>query len=103
MMPDIDAYLDFVLEMFLAFGLVFEVPIATLMLVWSGLVSLQTLAKIRAYMLLVAFTVGLILAPDVFSQTLLAVPMYLLYEAGLLLARVMLPEKTRVVEKEAET
>jgi len=103
MMPDIDAYLDFVLEMFLAFGLVFEVPIATLMLVWSGLVSLQTLGKIRAYMLLVAFTVGLILAPDVFSQTLLAVPMYLLYEAGLLLARVMLPEKTRVVEKEAET
>ena len=103
MTPDIDAYLDFVLEMFLAFGLVFEVPIATLMLVWSGLVSLQTLTKIRAYMLLVAFTVGLILAPDVFSQTLLAVPMYLLYEAGLLLARVMLPEKTRVVEKEAET
>jgi sec-independent protein translocase protein TatC len=99
--PDIDAYLDFVLEMFLAFGLVFEVPIATLMLVWSGLVSLQT--KIRAYMLLVAFTVGLLLAPDVFSQTLLAVPMYLLYESGLLLARILLPEKTHVVEKEAET
>jgi sec-independent protein translocase protein TatC len=101
--PDIDAYLDFVLEMFLAFGLVFEVPIATLMLVWSGLVSLQTLTKIRAYMLLVAFTVGLLLAPDVFSQTLLAVPMYLLYESGLLLARILLPEKTHVVEKEAET
>jgi sec-independent protein translocase protein TatC len=103
MTPDIDAYLDFVLEMFLAFGLVFEVPIATLMLVWSGLVSLQTLTKVRPYMLLVAFTVGLLLAPDVFSQTLLAVPMYLLYESGLLLARILLPEKTRVVEKEAET
>jgi sec-independent protein translocase protein TatC len=103
MTPDIDAYLDFVLEMFLAFGLVFEVPIATLMLVWSGLVSLQTLAKVRPYMLLVAFTVGLLLAPDVFSQTLLAIPMYLLYESGLLLARILLPEKTRVVEKEAET
>src|SRR5437762_1248730 len=103
MTPDIDAYLDFVLEMFLAFGLVFEVPIATLMLVWSGLVSLSTLAKIRPYVLLIAFVVGLFLAPDVFSQTLLAVPMYLLYEAGLLLARILLPEKTRVVEKEAET
>jgi len=103
MTPDIDAYLDFVLEMFLAFGLVFEVPIATLMLVWSGLVSLQALAKARPYMLLVAFVVGLLLAPDVFSQTLLAVPMYLLYESGLLLARFMLPEKTRVIEKQAGT
>jgi len=103
MTPDIDAYLDFVLEMFLAFGLVFEVPIATLMLVWSGLVSLQALTKARPYMLLVAFVVGLLLAPDVFSQTLLAVPMYLLYESGLLLARLMLPEKTRVIEKQAGT
>jgi sec-independent protein translocase protein TatC len=103
MTPDIDNYLDFVLEMFLAFGLVFEVPIATLMLVWSGLVSLQALTKARPYMLLVAFVVGLLLAPDVFSQTLLAVPMYLLYESGLLLARFMLPEKARVVEKQAET
>jgi sec-independent protein translocase protein TatC len=101
--PDIDAYLDFVLEMFLAFGLVFEVPIATLMLVASGLVSLPALKKARPYMLLVAFVVGLLLAPDVFSQTLLAVPMYLLYESGLLLARFMLPEKTGVVEKEAGT
>ena len=103
MTPDIDAYLDFVLEMFLAFGLVFEVPIATLMLVWSGLVSLQALTKARPYMLLVAFVVGLLLAPDVFSQTLLAVPMYLLYESGLLLARYMLPEKTRAIEKQAGT
>jgi len=103
MTPDIDAYLDFVLEMFLAFGLVFEVPIATLMLVWSGLVSMQALTKARPYMLLVAFVVGLLLAPDVFSQTLLAVPMYLLYESGLLLARFMLPEKTRVIEKQAGT
>ena len=89
--------------MFLAFGLVFEVPIATLMLVWSGLVSLQALTKARPYMLLVAFVVGLLLAPDVFSQTLLAVPMYLLYESGLLLARFMLPEKARVIEKQAGT
>jgi len=103
MTPDIDAYLDFVLEMFLAFGLVFEVPIAVFMLVWSGLVSLQALTKARPYMLLVAFVVGLLLAPDVFSQTLLAVPMYLLYESGLLLARFMLPDKARAIEKQAET
>jgi sec-independent protein translocase protein TatC len=103
MTPDIDQYLDFVLEMFLAFGLVFEVPIAVFMLVWSGLVSLQTLTKARPYMLLVAFVVGLLLAPDVFSQTLLAIPMYLLYESGLLLARFMLPEKARAIEKQAET
>ena len=64
------------------------------MLVWSGLVSMQALTKARPYMLLVAFVVGLLLAPDVFSQTLLAVPMYLLYESGLMLARFMLPEKT---------
>ena len=89
--------------MFLAFGLVFEVPIAVFMLVWSGLVSLQTLTKARPYMLLVAFVVGLLLAPDVFSQTLLAIPMYLLYESGLLLARFMLPEKARAIEKQAET
>jgi len=103
MTPDIDAFLDFVLEMFLAFGLVFEVPIATFMLVGSGLVSFQTLKKARPYLVLVAFTVGMLLAPDPFSQTLLAVPMYLLYESGLLLARFLLPEKTRVVEKEAGT
>ena len=103
MTPDIDQYLDFVLEMFLAFGLVFEVPIAVFTLVWSGLVSLQTLTKARPYMLLVAFVVGLLLAPDVFSQTLLAIPMYLLYESGLLLARFMLPEKARAIEKQAET
>ena len=102
--PDIDAYLDFVLSMFLAFGLAFEVPIATVMLIWSGLVSIQTLQKQRPYMLLGAFVIGMFLTPpDVFSQTLLAVPMYLLYEVGLVMARIMLPEKTRVVEKEVET
>ena len=90
--------------MFLAFGLAFEVPIATVMLIWSGLVSIQTLQKQRPYMLLGAFVIGMFLTPpDVFSQTLLAVPMYLLYEVGLVMARIMLPEKTRVVEKEVET
>jgi sec-independent protein translocase protein TatC len=98
--PDIDSYLDFVLSMFLAFGLAFEVPIATVMLIWSGLVSIQTLQKQRPYMFLGAFVIGMFLTPpDVFSQTLLAVPMYLLYEGGLIMAKIMLPEKTRAVEK----
>jgi len=101
--PDIDAYLDFVLTNFLAFGLAFEMPIATVMLLWSGLVSIKTLLGARAYIFLGCFVAGMLLAPDVFSMTLLAVPMYLLYEAGLLMARIMLPEKTRIVEKEQET
>jgi sec-independent protein translocase protein TatC len=101
MTPDINAYLDFILELFLAFGLAFEVPIATVMLIWSGLVSIKTLGAARPYIFLGAFVVGMLLAPDVFSQSLLALPMYLLYEAGLILSRFMLPEKTRptAVEK----
>ncbi len=94
MTPDISAYLSFVLGLFLAFGVAFEVPIATVMLIWSGLVSVKSLRQARPYVFLGAFVVGMLLTPpDVFSQTLLAVPMYCLYEAGLLMARVLLPEK----------
>jgi sec-independent protein translocase protein TatC len=96
MTPDISAYLTFVLGIFLAFGLAFEVPIATVMLIWSGLVSVKALKQARPYVFLGAFVVGMLLTPpDVFSQTLLAIPMYLLYEAGLVMARVLLPEKTQ--------
>jgi sec-independent protein translocase protein TatC len=102
--PDIDSYLDFVLGMFFAFGIAFEVPIATVMLIWSGLVSIQTLTKQRRYVFLGAFAVAAVLTPpDVLSQTMLGVPMYLLYEGGLVMARIMLPEKTRIAEKEVET
>ena len=95
MTPDISAYLSFVLGIFLAFGLAFEVPIATVMLIWSGLVSMKALKSARPYVFLGAFIVGMLLTPpDVFSQTLLAIPMYCLYEAGLVMARVLLPEKT---------
>jgi sec-independent protein translocase protein TatC len=96
MAPDISAYLSFVLGIFLAFGLAFEVPIATVMLLWSGLVSIKTLRSGRRYAFLGAFVVGAVLTPpDVFSQTLLALPMYALYEGGLIMARIMLPEKMR--------
>lgn len=92
--PDIEQYLSFVLRLVFAFGLAFEVPIATFMLVWSRLVSLQTLGKIRPYVFLGAFVAGMFLTPpDVFSQTLLAVPIYLLYETGLILARILLRDR----------
>ena len=102
MSPDIDAYLDFVLGMFLGFGLAFETPIATVILIWSGLVSIKAMKSARAYIFLGCFVAGMLLAPDVFSMSLLAVPMYLLYEAGLVLAKVMMPEKIPV-EKEVGT
>ena len=93
MMTDISSYLDFILTIFFAFGLAFEVPIATVMLVWSGLVSIEVLKKARAFVFLGAFVAGMLLTPpDAISQTLLAVPVYLLYESGLVLARVLGPE-----------
>jgi sec-independent protein translocase protein TatC len=88
MMTDISSYLDFILTIFFAFGLAFEVPIATVMLVASGLVSAKSLRKKRPYIFLGAFVLGMLLTPpDVISQTLLAVPIYLLYEAGIFMAR----------------
>lgn len=101
MLPDISAYLDFVLILFLAFGAAFETPIATFMLIWSGIVSVKTLKEVRPYVFLGAFVVGMLLAPDVFSMTLLAIPMYLLYEVGLILSRLILPDRT--APKEVET
>ncbi len=89
-MTDISSYLDFVLVLFFAFGLSFEVPIATVILVWSGLTSIESLEKNRAYVFLSAFIVGMLITPpDVISQTLLAVPVYLLYECGILLSKTL--------------
>jgi len=86
--PDIASYLDFITSIVLAFGIAFEVPIATLLLVWAGLTTPETLAKARPYVFLGAFVVGMLLTPpDVISQTLLAVPVYLLYEAGIIMSR----------------
>jgi len=94
MNTDIGEYLSFVLTLFLAFGVSFEVPIATVMLIWSGLVNVQKLKAARPYVFLGAFVLGMLLTPpDVISQTLLALPMYALYEAGLVMAKFMVPEK----------
>ena len=94
MMTDIGEYLDFVVVLFFVFGLAFEVPIAILMLVGAGIVSPQSLGSKRPYILLGAFTLGMLVTPpDMISQTLLAVPMYLLYEIGILMARFMIRKR----------
>lgn len=91
-MTDIARYLDFVLMLFFAFGLAFQVPIVTLLMVRSGYTTPVQLAAKRPYVLVGAFVAGMLLTPpDVISQTLLAVPMYLLYEAGILLSRWLVP------------
>ncbi|MGH8223968.1 MAG: twin-arginine translocase subunit TatC [Woeseiaceae bacterium] len=93
-MPDIAAYLDFITTIVLAFGLAFEVPIATVLMVWTGLVTTQKLASVRPYVFLMAFVIGMFLTPpDVISQTLLAVPIYLLYELGIVMSRVFVLKK----------
>jgi len=87
-MTDINHYLDFVLTLFFAFGVAFEVPIATILLVWMGVVEPEKLKAMRPYVIVGAFVVGMFLTPpDVFSQTFLAVPMWLLFEAGVFLSR----------------
>ena len=87
-MTDISRYLDFVLKMFFAFGVAFEVPIATILLIWTGMTTAEDLASKRPYIIVAAFVIGMLLTPpDVISQTLLALPMWLLFELGLLFSK----------------
>ncbi|WP_039756681.1 twin-arginine translocase subunit TatC, partial [Chromobacterium haemolyticum] len=87
MMTDIDKYLSFVLGMFMAFGVTFEVPVVVILLVRMGVVSVEKLRQGRPYVIVGAFVVAAVVTPpDVLSQTLLAVPLWLLYEAGILMA-----------------
>lgn len=83
-MPDINQYFDFCMKLFIAFGIAFEVPVATILILKTGLVRKATLAKARPYIIVGAFVLGMLLTPpDVISQILLAVPMWLLFEIGL--------------------
>lgn len=92
--PDITSYLDFVLMLFFAFGLAFEIPVVILLLIWTGVTSAESLKQKRPYIILGAFVVGMLLTPpDVISQTLLAIPMWLLFEAGLVFAKFYTPKK----------
>jgi sec-independent protein translocase protein TatC len=94
---DIALYLDFVTTLVLAFGVAFEVPVATVLIVWTGLTTVEKLTKARPYVFLGAFVVGMFLTPpDVISQTLLSIPIYLLYEIGIIMARVMVVKKEDV-------
>ncbi len=88
-MTDITAYLDFVLKIFFAFGLAFEVPIATILLVWTGFTTPAALTAKRPYIIVGAFVLGMMLTPpDIISQTLLALPMWLLFELGILFSKI---------------
>lgn len=85
---DISSYLDFVLALFLAFGIAFEVPVAIILLCWTGATDVQSLKQKRPYIVVGAFIIGMLLTPpDMISQTLLAIPMCLLFEVGLFFAR----------------
>ena len=91
-MTDISHYLDFVLSLFVAFGLVFEVPVAIVLLVWSGFVTPAQLTKQREYVIVGVFVVAAVLTPpDVVSQFCMAIPMYLLFELGIVAARALVP------------
>ena len=101
-MTDITSYLDFFMTLIMAFGLAFEVPVATVLLAWTGLVSPKKMAKARPYVFLTAFIVGMFLTPpDVISQTLLAVPIYLLYELGIFMSRFFAKKEVDETENEA--
>lgn len=100
---DISNYLDFVLKLFFAFGLSFEIPVAILLMVWTGVTTRDALAEKRPYIVVGAFILGMLLTPpDVLSQTLLAVPMWLLFELGLMLSRFYQPRSAEETEKQEE-
>ncbi len=96
MMTDMSSYLDFTMLLFFAFGLAFEVPVATVLLVATGLVKVETLKKNRGYVILGIFVVAAFLTPpDAISQSFMAVPMYLLYEIGIFFSRVVMKRRAQ--------
>lgn len=98
---DITKYLDFVMSLFVVFGFAFEVPVAIILLCWSGVTSTQSLKKKRPYIIVGVFAVAMFLTPpDVFSQTLLAIPMCLLFEIGLFFARFYTPRPSEPDEED---
>lgn len=91
--PDIARFLDIVLKLFFAFGVAFEIPIATALIIWSGITTPEALAQKRPYIIVGCFVFGMLLTPpDVISQALLAIPMWLLFELGLLFSRLMIKQ-----------
>lgn len=99
-MTDIARYLDFVLLLLFAFGIAFEVPVAIIVLTAMGVTTPSALASKRPYVIVAAFTVGMLLTPpDVISQTLLALPVWVLFEAGIVAARILTPETSETADE----
>ncbi len=93
-MTDIGQYLDFIIAIFLAFGIAFEVPVATFLLILAGATTAENMAKKRPYIIVGAFVIGMMLTPpDVISQSLLAIPMWALFEIGLIMSRIFIKPK----------
>jgi sec-independent protein translocase protein TatC len=102
-MTDISSYLDFILTIFLAFAIVFEIPVLIFLLIWTGITSPNSLAKKRPYVIVSCFILGMLLTPpDVISQTLLALPAWFLFEVGLLLSRIFIKNSTETREQESD-
>ena len=102
-MTDINRFLDFVVKLFLAFGIAFEVPIITIAMVMTGVTTPKRLRKVRPYVIVAAFVIGMLLTPpDVISQTLLAIPVWLLYEAGILFSTIVRTRTQETVEEDTE-
>jgi len=101
---DISSYLDFVLKLFFAFGAAFEIPIAIILMCWTGMTDPDSLRAKRPYVIVGAFVIGMLLTPpDIISQTLLAVPMFLLFEVGILVASLYHKEETTEATKDIES
>ncbi|USD37345.1 MULTISPECIES: twin-arginine translocase subunit TatC [Ferrimonas] len=101
---DINSYLSFVLKLFFAFGLAFEIPVAVILLVWAGVTTPEDLKKNRPYIVVGAFVVGMLLTPpDIISQSMLALPMLLLFEGGLFFARLYKPRDDEEEDQEETT
>lgn len=99
-MTDISRYLDFVIKLFLAFGAAFEMPVAIVLMVWTGFTTPGKLKQKRPYILVGAFVIGMLLTPpDVVSQTLLALPAYVLFEIGIIAAQLLVPGSKQVDEQ----
>ena len=103
-MTDISRYLDFVLTLFFAFGAAFEVPIFTILLVWTGVATQESLREKRPYIIVGAFVIGMLLTPpDIISQTLLAVPVWILFELGVYFSGWFIKQKEQFSDEAAQT
>lgn len=101
---DISSYLDFVLKLFFAFGAAFEIPVVIILLCWSGVTNVKSLREKRPYVIVGAFFIGMLLTPpDIISQTMLAVPMLLLFEVGLIFASFYSKEDNEIATEEIDS